>query len=58
MGFSLGIVVLAIVIVAIVRLSSRARWTHVASRRLALLVLAAGFLAMLAGGALAGGSTP
>jgi hypothetical protein len=58
MGFPLGIVVLAIVIVAVVRLAGRARWTHIPSRRYVLLVLAAGLLAMLAGGAIAGGSPP
>ena len=56
-GF-LSFVGLAVMVVAVLRLFGRARWAHIASRRLAWLVLAAGFGIGLAGGALASSSTP
>jgi hypothetical protein len=51
-GF-LSFVGLAVMVVAVLRLFGRARWAHIASRRLAWLVLAAGFGIGMAGGALA-----
>ena len=56
-GF-LGFVGLAVMVVAVLRLFGRARWAHIASRRLAWLVLAAGFGIGMAGGALASSNTP
>src|SRR6516164_2348756 len=47
-GF-LSFVGLAVMVVAVLRLFGRARWAHIASRRLAWLVLAAGFGIGLAG---------
>src|SRR5262250_3187655 len=56
-GF-LSFVGLAVMVVAVLRLFGRARWAHIASRRLAWLVLAAGFGIGMAGGALASSNTP
>ena len=56
-GF-LSLVGLAVMVVAVLRLFGRARWAHIASRRLAWLVLAAGFGIGLTGGALASSNTP
>ena len=58
MGALLSVAGLALVVVAVVRLLGRARWAHIASRRLALLVLAAGLAITMAGGALASAGTP
>jgi hypothetical protein len=58
MGTFLSVAGLAVVVVAIVWLFGRAHWAHTASRRLALLVLAAGTAITVASGALAGCSTP
>jgi hypothetical protein len=56
-GF-LSVVGLAVMVVAVLRLFGRARWAHIASRRLASLVLAAGFGIGLACAALASSNTP
>lgn len=56
-GF-LGFVGLAVMVVAVLRLFGRARWAHIASRRLAWLVLAAGFGIGLAGCVPASSNTP
>lgn len=56
-GF-LSVVGLAVMVVAVLRLFGRARWAHIASRRVAWLVLAVGFGIGMAGGALASSGTP
>lgn len=56
MGGFLILAGLAIMVVAVIRLFGRAHWAHIASRKVALLVMAAGFTILLAGGALAGGT--
>lgn len=56
-GF-LSVVGLSVMVVAVLSLFGRARWAHISSRRLAWLVLAAGFGIGIAGGALASSSPP
>lgn len=58
MGGFLSVVGLAVMVVAVLRLFGRAQWAHIASRRLAWLLLAAGLGIGMAGGALASGGTP
>lgn len=56
-GF-LSVVGLAVIVVAVLSMFGKARWAHIASRRLAWLVLAAGVGIFAAGGALAGSTSP